>query len=44
MIFALGSFGIFGFIFSLVALHKVSKLELELKKLKIIDEKFSSDT
>ena len=40
MIFALSSFGLFGFIFNLVALHKVSKLELKLKNLDIIDEKF----
>ena len=40
MIFALGSFGLFGFIFNLVAFHKVSKLELKLQIFDIIDEKF----
>ncbi len=34
--------GMFGFIFGMTAWHKVSKLEAELKKRQILDEKFNS--
>jgi hypothetical protein len=37
------TFGLFGFIFGIGAWHKVGKLEAELKRRKIIDERFESD-
>jgi hypothetical protein len=35
--------GLFGFIFGIGAWHKVVRLEAELKRRQIIDEKFESD-
>lgn len=36
-------FGMFGFIFGLIAWRKADKLEAELKRRKLIDETFSTD-
>lgn len=35
--------GFLGFIFALAAYHKADKLERELKKRKLLDEKFDGD-
>lgn len=35
--------GLFGFIFGIGAWHKVGRLEAELKRRQIVDEKFDSD-
>jgi len=36
-------FGLFGSIFGILAWHKISTLETELKRRQLIDEKFDSD-
>ncbi len=37
------AFGLFGFIFGIGAWHRIGKLEAELRRRKLIDEKFDSD-
>lgn len=36
-------FGLFGFLLGILAWHRANKLEAELKRLKILDEKFTTD-
>jgi len=43
LIIVLSTFGLTGFTLALVALHKVSKLESEFRKLGVINADYTSD-